>query len=175
MAIDKQNSPQKLAWPVPEYHQPERNRRWYIAAGIFLFICLFFSFFSFSAWRLVFLGANANFLFALIIIIGAIIMIVNDGREPLLVNIYLTKDGVSVGKKFYDYDRFKDFSVIYKPKQSLKNLYFEFKNTMRPRLSIPLRHMDPLLVRNYLLKYLDEDLERTDMPLSEQLTKLFKL
>ena len=175
MAMDKQNFPKKLIWPVPEYHRHERNRAWYITAGIFLFICLFFSFFSFAAWRLVFLGTNANFLFALILIIASIIIIVNDGREPLRLNVYLSGEGVKVGNKFYDYDRFKSFAVVYKPKQSLKSLYFEFKNDMRPRLSIPLRHMDPLLVRNFLVRYLDEDLERTDMPLSEQLTKLFKL
>lgn len=173
--MDKQKNPSRLVWPVPEYHRPQRSKRWYIAAGIFLFLCLFFSFFTISDWRLVFLGANANFLFALIMIMAAIIMTINEGREPLMVNVYLEKEGVRIGKNFYDYDRLKHFSVIYKPKQSLKNLYFEFKNSMRPRLSVPLRHMDPLQVRNFLLRYLDEDLERTDMPLSEQLTKLLKL
>jgi len=175
MAIDKQNLPKRLAWPVPEYRQPERSRRWYVLAGVFVFFCLFFSFFSLSDWHLRFLGAGANFLFALIIIIAAIIMIVNDGRPALMVNIYLENEGVRIGQRFYDYDRLKNFSVVYKPKQSVKNLYFEFKNTMRPRLSLPLRHMDPFLVREYLLRYLDEDLERTDIPLSEQLTKLLKL
>lgn len=175
MAIDKQNMPQKLVWPVPEYRRPERGRRWYIIAGIFLFLCLFFSFFSFSGWKLTFLGANSNFLFALILIISSIIIIINDGRPALMVNIYLESEGMKIGNKFYDYDGFKHFAIIYKPKQSVKNLYFEFKNSFRPRLSIPLRHMDPILVRNFLLRYLDEDLERTDIPLSEQLTKLFKL
>lgn len=175
MAIDKQNLPKKLAWPVPEYRRPERGRRWYILASIVLFLCLFFSFFSFSGGKLIFLGANSNFLFALILIISSIIIIINDGRQALMVNIYLEGEGIRVGSNFYDYDRLKNFSVIYKPKQSVKNLYFEFKSSIRPRLSIPLRHMDPILVRNFLLRYLDEDLERTDIPLSEQLTKLFKL
>jgi len=51
----------------------------------------------------------------------------------------------------------------------------EFKNPIKPRLSIPLRSLDPLTIRNYLVKYLDEDLERTEPPLSEQLTKRLKL
>ena len=56
-----------------------------------------------------------------------------------------------------------------------KQLYFEYKSGLKPRLSIPLRRMDVLVVRNFLIKYLDEDLDRTDPPLSEQLTKVMKL
>ncbi|MFA5886285.1 MAG: hypothetical protein WC863_00730 [Patescibacteria group bacterium] len=164
-----------LKWPVPEYHRPERSRNWYIAAGIFVVICLFGSFFSLENWKIIFLGLSSNFLFALIIIIASIIMIINDGREPLMVNIELGPEGIKIGRRFYDYDEFKNFTVLYKPQQSLKNLYLEFKNNLRPRLSIPLRHMDALMIRNFLVRYLDEDLERIEMPLSEQLTKILKL
>ena len=166
---------QYLKWTVPEYHQPERGRNWYIIAGIFVFICLFFSFFTISNWHLVWLGLSANFLFTLIIIIAAMIMIINDSQTPDQVNVELGPEGVKVGSDFYDYDVLKNFSVLYKPKQSLKTLYFEYKNSMHLRLSLPLRRLDALTVRNFLIKYLDEDLDRTEMPLSEQLTKLLKL
>lgn len=166
---------QYLRWTVPEYHQPERGRNWYIIAGVFVFICLFLSFFSFSGWHLIWLGLKANFLFSLIIIVSAIMVIINDSRTPNQVTVEIGPEGVKVGHDFYDYDELKSFSVLYKPKQSLKNLYFEYKNSMHPRLSLPLRRLDALTVRNFLIKYLDEDLERTDMPLSEQLTKLLKL
>ena len=92
-----------------------------------------------------------------------------------MVKISLTDEGVIVGKKFYDYDEIKDFSVVYKPRQEVKNLYFEFKSFLRPRLSIPLENKNPLLIRKNLLKYLPEDLDRTDQPLSEGLGKLFKI
>jgi hypothetical protein len=91
------------------------------------------------------------------------------------VDVEIGPEGVKIGAKFFDYDEIKNFSVLYKPKQSVKSMYLEFKNSMRPRLAIPLRRMDALTVRNYLVRYLDEDLERTDPPLSEQLTKLLKL
>jgi len=170
-----ENKAQYLRWPVPEYKKHDRSRNWYILAGLFALICLFFSFFSFSGWRLVFLGLGSNFLFALIIIMATIVMIINDSQEPLQVEFELGPEGVKIGRKFYDYDDFKNFSVLYKPKESVKNLYFEYKNTMHPRLSVPLRRMDALTVRNFLIRYLDEDLERTTPPLSEQLTKLLKL
>jgi hypothetical protein len=93
----------------------------------------------------------------------------------MLINIVLNDEGIVVGRKFYDYDELKNFSVLYKPKQGVRNLYFEFKNGLKHRLSIGLDGMDPIVIRDYLLRYLHEDLERTDLPLSESLARLLKL
>ncbi|MFA5131459.1 MAG: hypothetical protein WC467_03460 [Patescibacteria group bacterium] len=164
-----------LQWQVPEYRIPQRSRNWYLIASAFLVICIFFSFFTITRWHLAFLGYNSNFLFVLIIIIAGAIMYTNERHEPLMVNFEIGPEGVRIGSHFYDYDDLKNFCVLYKPKQSIKNLYFEFKTTSRPRLSIPLRRMDALTVRNFLVRYLDEDLDRSNPPLSEQLTKLLKL
>ncbi|PKM87011.1 hypothetical protein CVU83_03530 [Candidatus Falkowbacteria bacterium HGW-Falkowbacteria-2] len=164
-----------IEWQVPEYKKPERSRNWYIGAAVFVFICLFFSFFTIANWSIVFLGANSNFLFALIIFISMAIMVVNDGRDPKMVTIKLGPEGIHIGRRFHDYDEIKQFCVLYKPRQSVKNLYLEFSNKMMPRLSIPLRRQDPLTVRNYLVRYLNEDLDRISPPLSEELTKLLRL
>ena len=56
-----------------------------------------------------------------------------------------------------------------------KNLYFEFNNVLKARISIPLEDMNPVKTRKHLLRFLSEDLERTDIPLSESLSKIFKL
>lgn len=166
---------QYLRWPVREYNQPDRDRNWYIIASALAFLMIFFSFFSFSGWRLVFLGSNSNFLFALIIMMTIAIMFSNHHREPLMIDVELGPEGIKVGKNFYDYDSLKNFVVLYKPKESLKNLYFEYKSSWQPRLSIPLRRMDAITVRNFLVRYLEENLERTEAPLSEHLTKILKL
>lgn len=170
-----ENHPAYLKWSVPEYRPPQRGRSWYLAAGAFVLVCLFFSFFAFEGWRPVFLGLRSNFLFALIIIIASAVTLIHENQEPLMVKVELGPEGIQVGETFYDYDIIKHFAVIYKPKQSIKNLYLEFKNSFRPRLSLPLRSLDALAVRNFLAQYLDEDLDRTDPPLSEQLTKVLKL
>lgn len=152
-----------ISWSIPEYDKHKREKNWYIISAIIGLIFLAYSFFS------------GNFLFAAIIIIGALVIIIHDGQEPIKIDFAITDEGLIVGKKFYDYDIIKDFSVVYKPNQNIKNLYFEFKNVVRPRLSIPLGDMNPLPIRENLLKYLPEDLERTDQPLSEALAKMFKL
>ncbi|HOD87264.1 MAG TPA: hypothetical protein PKH52_03295 [bacterium] len=172
---NQETSKNFIQWQVPEYKKPKRSKRWYLLAAIFVFICLFFSFFTISDWHIVFLGARSNFLFALIILISMAITIIHDSQEPKMVTIKLGPEGIQIGRRFYDYDEIKQFCVLYKPKQSIKNLYLEFNNKMLPRLSIPLRRQDPLNVRNYLVRYLNEDLERIAPPLSEELTKLFKL
>ena len=166
--LEKQNLSDELgkiitSWSIPEYDKHERERNWYIIAAIVGLIFLIYSFFS------------GNFLFAAIIIIGAFVIIMHDGQEPAQVNFSITDEGLIVGRKFYDYDVIKDFSIVYKPRENVKNLYFEFKTVVRPRLSIPLNKMNPLPIREDLLKYLPEDLERTDQPLSEALAKMFKL
>lgn len=152
-----------IVWLVPEYERHERTTGWYLIASIAAIALLIYCFFT------------ANFLFAVIIIVTALVIILHHGREPERVKFGLTDEGIVIGKKFYDYDEIKDFAIVYKPRIEVKRLYFEFKNALRHRLSIPLENMNPLKIRETLLKYLKEDLERTDQPLSEGLAKLFKL
>jgi hypothetical protein len=152
-----------IGWEVPEYEKHERTKAWYITASIIAVLLLLYSFWT------------ANFLFAVIIIITSLVIILHDGQEPDMVRFSITDEGIIIGRKFYDYDEIKDFSIVYKPRQGVKNLYFEFKSALKHRLSIPLRDMNPLLIRENLLKYLKEDLDRTDQPVSEGIARMLKL
>ena len=150
-------------WQVPEYDKHARPKIWYIIASVLAVALLLFSIIS------------GNFLFAIIIIISALVIILHDGKEPEKVDFVIYSEGIMIGKRFYDYDEIKNFSVIFKSSRGIKNLYFEFNGMVKPRLSIPLENMNPLQIREILLKYLKEDLERTNEPVSEGLAKLFKL
>lgn len=152
-----------ISWTVPEYSNNKKNKRWYLMAGIVGILLLIYSLFT------------ANFLFAVIVVTAAMIIIMRQGEKVSLLEVTITDDGVEVGKDSYNWDGFNNFSIVYRPKEDIKNLYFEFKSFLRPRLSIPLEKMNPLLIRKSLLKYLEEDLERTDLPLSEQIEKMFGL
>ena len=152
-----------LSWEVREYEKHNRRKSWYIIAIATTFLLLLYSFFT------------SNFLFAVIIIIVSLIVIMNDGHIPETVKISLTDEGIIVGRKFYDYDEIKNFTIIYKPRLEVKNLYFEFKNVFRHRLSISLEKMNPIAIRENLLKYLPENHDRINPPLSEGLANFFKL
>jgi len=163
-----------ITWNVHEYDKHDRSSGWYFSAIAITLLLLFLASFNIdlSPFSITFVP---NFLFTIIVVLGAIILITHDGQEPPLVKVSLTDEGIVVGRKFYDYDEIKDFSVIYKPSQKVKNLYLEFQNSLKPRMSISLQDVNPLQIRENLLKYISEDLDRTDQPLSETLAKMLKL
>lgn len=153
----------EIKWVVPEFERHERSKNWYIFAvslAIILFIYAIF---------------NSNFTFAIIIILTSLVFILHHGTEPQKVLITLNEEGLKIADNFYDYDDLKNFAVVYKPKMNVKNLYFEFKSSFKQRLSIPLEKQDPLQIRDFLLNYLEEDPERTDLSLSESIGKLLKI
>jgi hypothetical protein len=159
----EQASPKVIKWEIPEYEKHEKDRRWYIIAAIIALALIAYAVFT------------RNYLFALIIVIIGFIIITRDGQDPIVVTFSLESTGVGVGQRFYSYDTFKDFAVVYRPQDNIRGLYLNFKNTMRPHLAIPLKQANPVQVRNYLLQFLTEDLERNDAPLSEGLSKLLRL
>ena len=160
---NSQKNLEQISWEISEYDRPERSWKWYLIASIVGLLLVIYSLFT------------ANFLFALIIIMAAIIIVLHGRQEPKMVKFMADTEGISIGSKFYDYDEFKHVSVIYKVRDNTKNLYLTFSNALKNRLSIPLMDQDPLLVRNFLVSYIEEDLDRTDEPLSESLSKLLRL
>lgn len=150
-------------WEIEEYEEYERSKMWYIIAISTALVLMLSAFFT------------ANFLLAVIIIITSLVVFLRHGQAPDLVNFHITDEGAVIGKIFYDYDEIKDFSIVYKPSHDVRQLYFEFNSALKHRLSIPLKNNDPLPIRENLLKYLPEDLERTERPFSEELSRLLRL
>ncbi|HTX86916.1 MAG TPA: hypothetical protein VMC41_02535 [Candidatus Nanoarchaeia archaeon] len=182
---DIQSETDVISWEIPEYQSKEKTKLWYAIYSLVAIALLAYAIFT------------QDFIFAIIIIFAAVLIVIFDGGRPGMLNVALSDRGVMVGKEFYAYDQIKDFFIIYEPDQGIKNLYLEFKRFVRPalpenepahyswlfwlinfsrtRFSIPLDDMNPIIIRRNLLKYVKENLERTTIPLSEQLTKLFKL
>jgi hypothetical protein len=174
-----------IRWRIPEYHGEEKTKLWYAIYSLIGIALLVYAIFT------------QNFIFAIIVIFAAVLLVLFDGGNPGTLEVVISDRGVMVGKEFYSYDQIQDFFIIYEPEDGVKNLYFEFKRFARPslpeseparyswlfwlvnfartRFTVPLEDMDPVAIRRNLLKYLKENLDRTTIPLSEQLTKLFKL
>lgn len=151
------------SWETPEYQRHDRPGWWYIVYALV------------AIGLIIIALVTNNFLFGIIIIISSFVILLHDARNPQPVLISLTTEGIIVGNQFYDYDEIKQFAIVYKPSQNLKRLYFEFKSTRKHRLSLALHETNPLYLREHLLKYVPEDLERTDEPLSEFLSRVLKL
>jgi hypothetical protein len=152
-----------VSWEVPEYEKSGHDRRWYIFAVIIGILLI-----AYAIW-------TKNYLFVFIIVLSAFIIFLYETNQAMMIIVEVNKKGISVGRKFYEYARLKHFAIVYKPELEIKNLYLEFRDTARPRMTIHLKDVNPIALRNLLSKYLQEDLDRTDIPLSEGLSRLLKL
>ena len=152
-----------MSWEITEFREHQRTKKWYIAMSVTAAILLIWSILS------------ANFLFAMIIVVAAIIIAAEEKNGNSKVEFSITEDGISVGGKSWEWSAFKNFWIYYEPKEGAKHLFFEWKNSFKPRLQVPIGNKNPLKMRAILLRFLTEDLERENEPMSEQLARILKL
>ncbi|MFA5076189.1 MAG: hypothetical protein WC480_02100 [Patescibacteria group bacterium] len=162
MATENDYGQELMTWSFSEFVQYERSRGWYIGAIIIMALLLLYS------------VLVANFLFALIVLITAIILFLRSSNEAKEIKFSIFEDGIMVGEKFYNYKEIQNFWLIYEP-PVVKNLYFSFGSILLPRVQIPLQDRNPVKVRQILLKYLNEDLTKENEPFSDAMSRLLKL
>ena len=151
-----------FTWETWEYPPTERSGRWYaIAASAGLF-CLIYAMFT------------ANYIFAVIVVMFAVIIMMRDIRKPGRTQTYITTGGVVFADRLYTFKDIQDFSITYDPPQ-VKNLYLTFNRTSQPMLSIPLEDANPNLVRAALLPFVYENLARDGETLTDTLRRVYKL
>lgn len=151
-----------FAWSIPEFPKYERGKLWYAIAALV------------AGGGILYAVLTANFLFAVIILMFAMISLLYSTREPMLIPFAIGEAGVLVGVRTYPWRELESFWIVYDP-PTVKTLYVEFKNPLRPRVAAPLADEDPVALRDTLLQYIREDVERKDEPFSDFLGRLLKL
>ena len=147
-------------WDVTEYERHTRGTLWHV-----LMI-------SFGIMFVIYALATDNFLFAIIIILAGIILFLQSAVEPAQVQFALTEFGLVLGNRFYRYDEFRAFYMIYN--QETQTIFFDTKAALRPDLRIPLGDQDPMEIRDFLQSMLDEDLEKEE-PLADRAARTWKI
>ncbi len=132
-----------LSWRSLEYIQPENGKERAILAGI-----LAAGFFIGSL-------IIKNYLLAIIIGLAYSIIYIYSVRKPLMIDFALTRRGIQVGNRVYEYDNLKSFWVFYAPPE-LKELSVQSKKTLMPYIKIPIENVNPTQLRSILLKYIPE-------------------
>lgn len=160
--VDKDTGKELIAWQFPEFSKQNYSRSWFIVYGAVLLGLLTYSIFT------------ANILFIFILIIAAVIIYINRRREPENIRLRITEEGIILNEMLYEWIEIKNFWIAYEPPE-VKNLYFEFKNLLLPRLPIPLQDKNPVEIRNILLDYIEEDIEREGEPISDNISRKLKL
>lgn len=150
------------SWQFPEFIKYQYTTGWYISFGIIFGLLLLYSILT------------ANILFTLILLIAAGIIYMNRRRQPENIHFSITEEGIVLDEKLYEWPEIKNFWVIYEPPE-VKTLYFDFKNFYLPRLPIPLQDQSPVRIREMLLDYIDEDIEREGEPISDNLSRNLRI
>jgi hypothetical protein len=148
-------------WEFSEHEKHQRSKVWYLIFGIIIVALFTYAYF------------DANPLLALIVILGMVTFIVSEFRGPDIHNCVITEDGLILGAVFYGYDEIKNFYIIFQPPK-VKMLYIEPKGIWRQRVGIPLESQDPVAIRELLLEFLPEDMDKEDEPASDFIGRLFK-
>ncbi len=150
-------------WDFAEFEHHERGVVWYVVAALA------------AIGLVVYALVTANILFAVIVILVAVLIVYIQRREPREMTIKVTQEGVVIENRLYPFEDIKSFWIAYEI-PDVHNIYFEFKSVSIPRLSVPYDvSVDPNELRRYLLQYVPENQEREGRPISELLAKLLKL
>jgi len=149
-------------WSFDEYEKYDRSHKWYFVAGGAILLLLIYS------------TVTANYLFALIIVLFAIIILLQEMRQPSKLDFAITDTGIVVGRRYYPFSELEKFWIIYNPPM-VQVLYFEPKSAIKHRLHIPILDEDPQEIRSFLNQFLEEDLDKEEEPLSDRLGRLFKI
>ncbi len=156
------SSKELMSWSYPEFDATKRSNSWYLWFGI---IASFF----------IILGIlTDNFLFSIIIVLATLIVFLRNWRRPGQIYFAVTPHGIQVGRSLYPLKDIKEFWIAYQP-PSVETLYFEFKSAWRPLLAIPMQGNNPLQIRELLLEYLPENLEKDEEPMADSLARILHL
>lgn len=155
-------STEYASWKVLEYPKYDRGRAWYLTMGLL------------GGGLLIYSVVSANFLFALIIIMFALVTYLSSVSEPKQIKFAITDTGLRLGNSFYLYRDISRYWFIYEP-PAVRTLYFEFKNTLRPRITVDLGPMNPNQVRQVLANFVREDFNEDDEPFSDFVGRVLKI
>jgi hypothetical protein len=151
-----------IAWQAYDRPRYRRGAFWYgfmLAAGIGLLIYALFT---------------ANYIFALIVVMSALVVYLGTVYEPSSLKVTVTEDGVMIGDTFYPYRDIQNFWFFYDP-PAVKSLYLVTRSVLTPRIRVDLNDQDPNAVRQALSRYVRENIDAVDEPLADTLARLLKL
>lgn len=155
-------SQDRFVWEMPAFYKPERSKSWYFGLAVLSVLLI-----AYAVW-------TANFLFAFIIFLSAIIMLLVGSQEPRHILVQIGDNGIVVDGKLYLYQDINNFGIVYQPPIS-KVLYVEPKSRLSQRLRLELADQDPVQLRTHLRQYLQEDLDLQGEHLSDIVGRLLRI
>lgn len=151
-----------LSWEFPEHAQHVRGRAWYVAVTVAVIALLIYAF------------ATKNFLFAVIIVMLAVVLYLRDVRgAPPMLPFVITEKGILLADRFTPYERLQDYWFVTE-EDAPKVVYFHPRGA-RPQFSVPIGDHDPSGIRDALRGRLAENEDEHDEPASDAIGRVLKL
>jgi hypothetical protein len=147
-----------IRWGGHEYSYSEKSVDWYWAVGIVALS---------GAVAAILLG---NFLFGILILIGAFTLSLFAARKPNTVTFEINRRGILIDKKLFPYNTLDSFWIHEDTHHA--TLLVRSQKAMMPLIMIPLSEpVDAEIVHLSLSRFLEE--EEHDMPISHRLVEYF--
>lgn len=140
---------QEISWRAPEFIHYPKSFVWYgiiallglVLAGYFLL--------------------QKDFLTAVLFVLLFVLIVYFAQAKPKMLEISLDAKGLKLNEMRLPYQQIKTFWFVYEPPE-IKTLNFETTAYFNRFLTLQLEDQDPVKIREFLLKYLPEDLERAE-------------
>ncbi len=150
-----------ISWKAREYVRQERGVRWYLIAGLFAFLLLFYGLMS------------GNFtMIAAIVVFCVVYEYLHYYHPPKIIEIKITTMGISVGPVFYDYGSVQAFWFNLNP--GVRTLHLHISHKAYSDIALQLEDQDLEPIRKYLISQIPE-WEGKQEKLSEVIFRLLKL
>lgn len=151
-----------ISWEFSERPYYERGLLWYgISAGL-------------GIGLLIYAVITANFLFALLILLFALVVYLNAAAEPRILRLAVTTSGVHIGREFIPFSSIESFRLVYEP-PVVQSLYLRTRDVIKGEVGIDLSDMLPDDVRPVLGRFLKEDRINNQPTTSDFIGRILKL
>ena len=140
--------PTTISWQALEFNEHKKPPIWFISFGLLSALLIFYGFWSGNLLT----GATFLVICFSIFFLGL--------QRPQTVTHKLSSTGISANRIFYPYRNIKKFWIIYK--RHNKTLNFETVAYLNNQVSFQLGDQDPVEIKQFLKKYLPEDLDKEE-------------
>lgn len=149
----------QLEWQAFEHEHIHKSSDWFWALGIIAI--------AGAVTAIIF----SNILFAILILVGAFVIGMHAAKKPNRVNFRINERGVVIGNKMHPYSSLESFWVEHEHEYAPAKLLIKSKKLLAPHIVIPIEHISPSEVRNYLMQYIEE--KEDSEPLAQKIMEFF--
>ncbi len=135
-----------LEWRALEHNHQPKSQRWFVVLAAAL---------TTTVVGLVLLG---NVIGAITIAFAGGFMYWLAQREPNVMRYRVLTEGIALNNTLYHYQDLEAFNIVYEP-GFVKTVILRSKRTFSPLLHMEIGDTDPVVIRDLLLEFIEEDQE----------------